>query len=44
MLYKATQARAEHREKGSRVVFLVKMIDLGAQFECECGLFEHMGM
>lgn len=43
-LYKATHTRPDKREKWSRVVFLVRMHDNGEQFECECGLFEHMGM
>lgn len=37
-LYRATHTWSETREKWSRVVFLVKMIDYGAEFECECGM------
>ncbi|XP_037413928.1 protein FAR1-RELATED SEQUENCE 1-like [Triticum dicoccoides] len=43
-LYKAMHTRPEKREKWSRVVFMVKMLSVGEEFECECGLFEHMGM
>jgi len=30
--------------KWTRVVYEVKILDDGEKFECECGLFEHMGM
>lgn len=43
-LYRATHIRSERREKWSRAVFLVKMIDNGAEFECECGMFEHLSI
>lgn len=43
-LYRTTHTRQERREKWSRVVFMVKMLDNGSEFDCECGLFEHMGM
>lgn len=43
-LYRATHTQAERREKWSRVVYEVRILENGASFECECGLFEHMGM
>ncbi|XP_044339981.1 protein FAR1-RELATED SEQUENCE 5 isoform X1 [Triticum aestivum] len=43
-LYRATHTQAEMREKWARGVYEVKMLDDGRLFECECGLFEHMGM
>lgn len=43
-LYRATHAQAERREKWSRVVYEVQIQENGEIFECECGLFEHMGM
>lgn len=43
-LYKAAHTRPDKREKWSRVVFMVRMQDNGDHFDCECGLFEHMGM
>jgi hypothetical protein len=35
-VYKATHMKVERREKSSRVVFEVKLIDNGQSFECEC--------
>ena len=43
-LYTATHAQAERREKWSRVIFQVKRIDDGLEFDCECGLYAHMGI
>lgn len=43
-LYRATHTQAEMREKWCRVVYDVRMIDNRAKLECECRLFEHMGM
>jgi hypothetical protein len=43
-LYRTTHTDASRREKWSRVVFYVKMVDEGAEFDCECGMFAHMGM
>lgn len=43
-LYKAAHTRPDKREKWSRVMFMVRMQDNGDHFDCECGLFEHMGM
>jgi hypothetical protein len=43
-LYRTTHTDAARREKWSRVVFVVKMLDDGAEFDCECGMFAHMGM
>lgn len=43
-LYRATNTQSKRREKWRRVVFLVKMIDNGAEFEYKCVLFEHMSM
>lgn len=35
---------ATKREKWSRVVYEVTIKDDDAEYECECGQFEHMGM
>jgi hypothetical protein len=43
-LYLAKHTKPHKREKWSRVVFEVKLVDDGELFECECGLFEHMGI
>lgn len=43
-LYLAKHNKPQKREKWSRVVFEVKVVDDGQLFECECGLFEHMGV
>ena len=42
-LYTATHAQAERREKWSRVIFHVKRMDDGQEFDCECGQYAHMG-
>lgn len=39
-----THTGASRREKWSTVVFDVKMLVDGEEFECECGMFAHMGM
>lgn len=43
-VYRTTLIEAEGREKWLRVAYEVKMIDNGAEFDCECGQFEHMGL
>jgi hypothetical protein len=43
-LYLAKHTKPHRREKWTRVVFEVKVLDDGELFECECGLFEHMGI
>lgn len=43
-LYKAVHTQAERWEKWARGVYDEKILDDGDKFECECGLFEHMGM
>lgn len=43
-LYRTTHTDASRREKSSRVVFDVNMLDEGQQFNCECRMFAHMGM
>ena len=43
-LYTATHCQAEKREKCIRVVFQVKILDGGLEFNCECGHFSHVGM
>lgn len=43
-LYRATHTHAERREKWARIVYEFQILDNGGKFECECGLFEHMGM
>ena len=43
-LYTATHCQAERREKWSRIIFQVKRIDDGQEFDCECGLYAHMGI
>lgn len=44
LLYRVRHTQADRREKWSRVVFTVSVKDDGQFFDCECGLFEHMGM
>ena len=43
-LYTVTHAQSERREKWSRVIFQVKRIDDGLEFDCECGQYAHMGI
>lgn len=43
-LYRATHTQEERREKWARVIYEVGILDDGDKFECECDLFEHMGM
>jgi hypothetical protein len=43
-MYLAKHTKPHKRERWSRVVFEVKLVDDGELFECECGLFEHMGV
>ena len=43
-LFTATHCKAEKRERWSRVLFQVKMIDDGQEFDCECGQYQHMGI
>jgi predicted metalloenzyme YecM len=43
-LYLVKHTKPHKREKWSRVVFEVKVVDAGELFECECWLLEHMGI
>uniref|UniRef100_A0ACD5ZBL6 Uncharacterized protein n=1 Tax=Avena sativa TaxID=4498 RepID=A0ACD5ZBL6_AVESA len=43
-IYLAKHTKPHKREKWSRVIFKVGMVNEGEYFECECGLFEHMGV
>ncbi|KAE8779951.1 putative SWIM protein [Hordeum vulgare] len=43
-VYRTEHTEPETREKWHRVVYEVKMIDNGAEFDCECGQFDHMGL
>ncbi|XP_044428653.1 protein FAR1-RELATED SEQUENCE 5-like [Triticum aestivum] len=43
-VYRRTLIEAEGGGKCIRVAYEVKMIDNGAEFDCECGQFEHMGL
>jgi hypothetical protein len=43
-LYLAKHTKPHKREKWSWVIFEVKLVDDGELFECECVLFEHMGI
>jgi hypothetical protein len=38
----ALQDHTHTQTPWSRVVFYVKMLDDGDEFECECGMFAHM--
>ena len=42
--YVTTYNHATNREKWSSVVYEVRIKDDGADYECECGQFEHMGI
>jgi hypothetical protein len=43
-LYRARHTNAERRERWSKVEFEVRVIGENEEFDCECGLFAHMGM
>jgi hypothetical protein len=43
-LYRTSHTDAARREKWSKVVFVVKITGDGAEFDCECGMYAHMGM
>lgn len=44
MIYIARHTNAERRQKWSRVEFVVKVLGDKEEFNCECGLFAHMGI
>jgi hypothetical protein len=43
-VYLVVHDKAKQRERWSRVEFSVRVLDGGAFFECDCGLYSHLGI